>query len=325
MTIVMLVAGLAALIAGAEIIVNFGTRLARMLGISPLIIGLTIVSIGTSAPELAVGIDAMRRDAGSLVLGNIAGTNMVNLLLILGLSAAIRPIALQKQTFRLDLPAMVVSSILLLVLSLDGSLSTWDGALLLGVAIVYTGILLWTARREASAEGLAKHVDESADEPPRPPRRPRQVALYLGLTVVGIAVVVLGADWLVSAAVDIAGHFGVSDTLIGLTVVAIGTSLPELATTITATIRGARSIAVGNLIGSSTYNLTFILGTSLLFGPSQVGVDQQLISLDLPLMIGAALLCIPVFLSGRRIARVEGLAFVGAYAAYMTSLVALRA
>ncbi|WP_207207290.1 sodium:calcium antiporter [Xylanimonas protaetiae] len=120
MTILMLLGGLAALIAGAEIIVNFGTRLARMLGISPLIIGLTIVSIGTSAPELAVGIDAMRRDAGSLVLGNIAGTNLVNLLLILGLSAAIRPITLQRQTFRLDLPAMVGSSILLLLLSLDG-------------------------------------------------------------------------------------------------------------------------------------------------------------------------------------------------------------
>ncbi|WP_207207289.1 sodium:calcium antiporter [Xylanimonas protaetiae] len=156
-------------------------------------------------------------------------------------------------------------------------------------------------------------------------RSGKRIARDLGLTVVGIAVVVLGADWLVSAAVDIATHFGVSDTLIGLTVVAIGTSLPELATTITATVRGARSIAVGNLIGSSTYNLTFILGTSLLFGPSRVEVDSQLIGVDLPLMIGAALLCIPVFVSGRRIARVEGVVFVLAYAAYMTSLIALRA
>src|SRR5689334_16430586 len=127
MTVVALIAGLVALIAGAELIVNFGTRLARRLGISPLIVGLTIVSIGTSAPELAIGVDAMSRGAGSLVLGNIAGTNMVNLLLILGLSASIRPIVMQRQTLRIDLPAMVLSSLLLVLLSLDGSLSTWDG------------------------------------------------------------------------------------------------------------------------------------------------------------------------------------------------------
>jgi cation:H+ antiporter len=324
MTVLMLVAGLVALIAGAELIVNFGTRLARRLGISPLIIGLTIVSIGTSAPELAVGIDAMSRGAGSLVLGNIAGTNMVNLLLILGLSASIRPIVLQKQTLRLDLPAMVFSSLLLVLLSLDGSLSTWDGVLLLAVAVAYTVWLLMTTRREASAEALSEGVHHDG-EPRRPGGSRLLAARDLLLTGVGIAVVVLGADWLVTGAVEIAEAFGVSDTLIGLTVVAIGTSLPELATTLTATIRGARSIAVGNLIGSSTYNLTFILGASLLFGPAEVAVSQQLVALDLPLMLGVALLCVPVFLTGRRITRWEGVMFVGAYAAYLTYLVALRA
>ncbi|ACZ31070.1 Na+/Ca+ antiporter, CaCA family [Xylanimonas cellulosilytica DSM 15894] len=324
MTELMLVAGLIALIAGAELIVNFGTRLAKSLGISPLIIGLTIVSIGTSAPELAVGIDAMRRDAGSLVLGNIAGTNMVNLLLILGLSASIRPIVMQSQTLRLDLPAMVGSSVLLVVLASDGGLSTWDGVIMLTAAVVYTWRLLATARREASAASLAHEVKHD-DAEPRLPRSRKHTVRDLLMTCVGIAVVVVGADWLVTSAVSIAEQFGVSETLIGLTVVAIGTSLPELATTITATIRGGRSIAVGNLIGSSTYNLTFILGTSLLFGPAEVYVSQQLIWLDLPLMLGAALLCVPVFLTGRRITRWEGLMFVGAYTAYLTYLIVLRA
>ncbi len=323
MTSLMLVAGLAALIGGAELIVGFGTRLARRLGISPLIVGLTIVSIGTSAPELAVGIDAMRRDAGSLVLGNIAGTNLVNLLLILGLSAAIRPIVLQRQTLRLDLPAMAGSSVLLVILASDGVLSTWDGLVLLTAAILYTARLLRTAKRQASAESLTREVVHT-DEEPRPGGSRWLVVRDLGLTVVGIAVVVVGADWLVTAAVAIADSFGVSETLIGLTVVAVGTSLPELATTITATIRGGRSIAVGNLIGSSTYNLTFILGTSLLFGPHEVAVTQQLVQVDLPLMLGAALLCVPVFLTGRRISRWEGAGFVVAYAAYLTYLVTMR-
>ncbi|GAB2474576.1 calcium/sodium antiporter [Xylanimonas ulmi] len=323
MTVLTLLGGLVFLIGGAEFVVRYGTRLARRLGISPLIIGLTVVSIGTSAPELAVGIDAMSRGQGSLVLGNIAGTNMVNLLLILGLAAAIRPITLQRQTFRLDLPAMVGSAVLLLLLSLDGALSTWEGVLLLAIAIGYTTLLLVTARREASS-GVAARVEAAHADEEALPSTMRSTAADLALLLAGIAVIVLGADWLVTAAVEIAEVFGVSETLIGLTVVAIGTSLPELATTITATVRGGRSIAVGNLIGSSTYNLTFILGGSLLFGPSVVDVDPQLVSVDLPLMAGAALLCVPVFLTGRRISRVEGVAFVLLYGAYLTYLIALR-
>ncbi|QAY72946.1 calcium/sodium antiporter [Agromyces protaetiae] len=331
MTIVMLVGGLVLLVAGAELVVHFGTKLARRLGISPLIVGLTIVSIGTSAPELAVGIDAMIRGAGSLVLGNIAGTNMVNLLLILGLSAAIRPIVLQQQNLRLDLPAMVVSAALLVLLSLDRSLSTWDGLILLAVAVVYTWLLFAAARRQSRAASPSdvgsRAVSPDLDEPrdaPRPPAGPGRLVADLGLTIVGIAIVVVGADLLVRGAVGIAESFGISETLIGLTVVAVGTSLPELATTLTATIRGSRSLAVGNLIGSSTYNLTFILGTSLLFGPAQVPVERQLAFFDLPLMLAVVLLCIPVFVTGRGISRWEGIVFVLAYAAYLTYLIAFR-
>ncbi len=324
LTTVRLIAGLVALIVGAEVIVRYGTRLAERLRISPLLIGLTIVSIGTSAPELAVGIDAMIRDQGSLVLGNITGTNMVNLLLILGLAAAIRPIELPRHTLRLDLPAMVISSVLLLLLTLDGGLATWEGTVLLAVAIGYTLLLVRAARRESGAPAAEQAAQQAAlDALPRNGRR--TVALELALLLAGTVMVVKGADWLVTGAVGIAAQLGVSETLIGLTIVAIGTSLPELATTLLATIRGSRSIAVGNLIGSSSYNLTFILGTSMLFGPPVVGVDRQLVLVDLPFMVGAALLCIPVFLTGSRISRREGIGFVVAYAAYLTYLILLRA
>ncbi|SDC05237.1 cation:H+ antiporter [Raineyella antarctica] len=322
MTIIALLGGLVALVAGAEGIVRYGTRLAERLGVSPLLVGLTVVSVGTSAPELAVGIQAMSRGEGSLVLGNLSGSNMVNLLLVLGLAAVFRPVVLQRQTLRLDLPAMVLSSVLVLLLSFDGALSRWEGLVLLAVAVGYTALLIRTARRQAGARVAMTVESGMAEVLPAPD--PRAVAVDLVLLVIGIAVVVVGADWLVRGAVGIAVLFGVSESLIGLTVVAIGTSLPELATTISALIRHNHHIAVGNLIGSSTYNLTFVLGTSLLSGPGVVGLDPVLVRVDLPLMVAAVLLCIPVFVIGRRITRPEGVLFVVVYAGYLTYLIALR-
>jgi len=325
MTYVMLLAGIALLIGGAEVIVRYGTRLARRLGVSPLIIGLTIVSIGTSAPELAAGIRAMTAGSGNLLVGNVAGSNLMNLLLILGIAASIRPITLQRQAIRLDLPAMVGATLLTLLLSLDGSLAVWEGAILLAFAIAYTAVLIQTARREASAENLADAVAIDDDEElPEPRRGLRFAVLDVALLVVGIATVVLGADLLVMAAKELAAQFGVSDSLIGLTIVAIGTSLPELATTTMATLRGARSLAIGNLLGSSTYNLTLILGTALLFAPGSFPLETQLLRVDMPLLVLGSLLCVPVFLTGRRVSRREGVLFMGLYTAYLTYLIALR-
>jgi len=319
--IVWIILGLAALIVGAELVVRYGARLARRLGVPPIIVGLTIVSIGTSAPELAVGIDAFRNDAGSLAIGNIAGTNIVNLLLILGFSAILRPIFIGTQTLRLDLPAIAAASVLLFVLTLDGSLSIVDGVILVVVALGYTGLLIWMTKRE-SARVLAEFAHEY------PPQRHHgpwwEPVLQLVLLVVGLVIIVFGADWLVSGAVDLAEAAGVSDALIGLTIVAIGTSAPELATTIISTIRGDRDIAVGNLIGSSIYNLTFILGISLFFAPGAIEVDPMLIAVDLPIMVLVALACIPVFLTGKRMSRREGWAFVIAYVAYLAYLIIAR-
>lgn len=315
--ILLILAGLAALTGGAELVVRYGARLARRAGIPPMLVGLTVVSLGTSLPELAVGIDAVRSDASSMALGNIAGTNVVNLLLILGLSAAIQPIALEMQTLRLDLPAMALSGILLFVFCLDGTLTVVEGAVLVGLAILYTLLLIRQVRRENRPV-----IDEFATE--YSAEQSGNLALHLVLLVAGLAVIVIGADMLVRGAVAMALDFGVSEALIGLTVVAVGTSAPELATTIVSTIRGERDIAIGNLIGSSTYNLTFILGTSLLFASGPVGIDRELITVDLPVMVATALLCIPVFRTGRRVTRGEGVLFVLAYAAYLTYLLIAR-
>lgn len=318
-----LVLGLVALIIGAELVVRAGSRLAAHLGIPPLIVGLVIVSVGTSAPELAVGIDAIHQGAGSLAVGNIAGTNIVNILLLLGLTATMRPLPLSRQTIRLDLPAIVTASLILLGLSLDGALSTLDGALLLLVAALYTTVLFrLTLRQRRNAHGdaaAAREVEAITGSNPIVERASggRSLAVQVVLLVLGLVVIVLGADWLVDSAVDLARTMGVSDAFIGLTVVAIGTSAPELATMLVSTIRGERDIAIGNLIGSSTYNLTLVLGLSLVITPGTVPLEPTLVRFDIPVMVAVALVCIPVFLTGRRISRWEGIACMAAYGVFL--------
>lgn len=220
-------AGLGALIIGSEWLVKGGARLAAMLGIPPILVGLTVVSIGTSMPELAVGIRAASEGNASLAVGNIAGTNIVNLLLILGLSALIAPIVLEMRTLRLDLPMMTAAAVLLWALAANGTLSPIEGVVLVLGAVVYTLILIFSARRESSAiqDEFAGEFAVPKDEPPGATRR--DLIGNLGLLIVGILVVVIGADWLVNGAVGVAKAFGVSDAFIGLTIVAIGTSAPN--------------------------------------------------------------------------------------------------
>ncbi len=311
--------GLVLLVLGAELIVRFGARLARRLGIPPILVGLTVVSIGTSAPELAVGIGAARSGEGSLALGNIAGTNLVNILLILGLSAAIRAIPMALQTLRLDLPVMGAVALLVLVFAVDGVMTRVEGGVLVGVAVGYTIVLVRWARRE-SARVVAEFESEYRVDPR--PGGAGQIVLIALMLMIGLVIVVLGADWLVIGAVDLAASFGVSSALIGLTIVAIGTSAPELATAILSTIRGDRDIAIGNLIGSSTYNLTLILGVTLLAAP--IVLDPALVLVDLPVMIAATLVCGAVMLSGRKLTRLEGAGMVVAYLVYLGYLLVAR-
>ncbi|MGB3834391.1 MAG: calcium/sodium antiporter [Mesorhizobium sp.] len=313
--------GLVALVAGAEMVVRGGSRLAGLIGIPPILIGLTIVAVGTSTPELAVGIEAALHGNGSLAVGNIAGTNTFNILFILGLSALLMPLSLEMRTLRFDLPVMTVAALALLAMAWNGVLTRVEGALLVAGGILYTGAIIRWARRESRAV-----IAEFSREYPVPPPNGglRKAGPSLSLLVAGIVVIVIGADWLVGGAVDLARMIGVSDAFIGLTVVAIGTSSPELVTTVVSTLRQERDIAVGNLIGSSVYNILFILGMTAMAPAGGIVVEPALIHVDIPVMSAAAIACIPVFLSGRRVSRAEGGAFVVAYLAYLTYLVVAR-
>lgn len=312
-------AGLVALISGAELLVRGGSAIAARLGIPPVLIGLTVVALGTSTPELAVGIDAAVQGNGSLAVGNIAGTNTVNILLILGLSAALQPLAIQMQTLRLELPVIVVASATLLAFACDGVLSRLEGLVLLTMGAVFTLAVISLARRETMKVKM-----EFAREFGRRRLANRQALSEILMLAVGIIVIVLGADWLVDGAVALARLWHVSDAFIGLTIIAIGTSAPEFVTTIVSTVRGDRDIAIGNLIGSSVYNILVILGVTCLIPANGVDVSRHLIWIDIPVMLGVALLCVPVFISGRKISRLEGSLFVGAYATYLSYLIIQR-
>lgn len=312
--------GLAALVLGAEVMVRGGAEVAARLGISPIVIGLTVVSIGTSLPELAVGVVAASEGSGALAVGNIAGTNVVNLLLILGLSALILPLTMATRTLRFELPVMAGAAVLMLVLALDGTLSRVDGIILVTGAVVYTAALIQMTRRESRAV-VGEYGEAYAPEQPGDlVVKTRPTALYIGMMLAGIAVVVIGADWLVDGAVGMARSFGVSDALIGLTVVAIGTSAPELVTTVVSTLRGNRDIAIGNLLGSSIYNILLILGATCLVATDGLVMPASLVRIDIPIMVAVALACIPIFVTGRRVSRGEGGAMVAAYAGYLTFL-----
>jgi cation:H+ antiporter len=318
----LIVVGLVGLVGGAELLVRGGTGLAVRLGIAPIVIGVTVVSLGTSMPELAIGIDAARQSNAGLAIGNIVGTNLVNVLLILGLSALISPIVFDRRTVRFDLPVMTGAALLLLVLSLDGKLGRLDGILLVVLGVGYTIGILRTSRREVAsvqAQYGAEYVPQNAG---RKSTRPWLDVLSL---LAGIAVIVLGATLLVDGAVDAARSLGVSDAVIGLTIVAIGTSAPELVTTVVSTIRENRDIALGNLLGSSVYNIAIILGITVLAAPGDVQVPDEILGGDLLLMVGAAVACVPVFVSGGRISRREGGIYVAVYSAYLVWLLVSNA
>jgi cation:H+ antiporter len=312
------VVGLAALVAGAEVMMRGATKIASRMGISPIIVGLTVVAIGTSMPELAVGVVAASEGTGALALGNIAGANVINLLFVLGLSALMLPLAIEMRTLRFELPVMAGAAILLWVLAVDGVLSRVDGLILVIGAIGYTYAVILAARRE-TREATAEFAEAYPADGTRASGGHR-TALHVGMTLGGIAIIVLGAQRLVDGAVGMARAFGVSDALIGLTVVAIGTTAPELVTTVVSTLRGDRDIAVGNLLGSSIYNILLILGVTCLVPAYGLELPPALVRIDIPIMVAVTLVCIPIFISGRRVSRIEGGAMVCAYLAFLAFL-----
>lgn len=322
--------GLVVIVLGAELLLRGATRLATLLGVPPVIIGLTVVTAGTTMPELAVGVTAALEGQSGLAVGNIAGTNIFNILVILGLSAAVRPIPLRLLSFKLDVPVMIGAALSLMVMAWDGVLSRTDGVLLLMAAASYTLALMLLSGRESPAvrRELAEEFgrDTVAAGPGDTLPRSRWVrgAWYLGLLAVGIAVTLLGAELLVSGAVSLARAYGVSDEIIGLTIVAVGTSAPELATTLVATLRNERDVAIGNLVGSCIYNILVILGVTSLVAEGGVAVARDVLWIDLPLAAGVAVLMLPVFRSGDSVSRREGGLFLSLYGLYLASLLLLR-
>lgn len=321
---VVFAAGLGLLVVAAEMVVRGASRLAASLGVEPLVLGLTVVAVGTSVPELAVGITASLQGSGSLAVGNIAGTNVFNILFILGLMALLKPLTLHLQVIKLELPTMVGAAALMTVFAWDGTLTQRDGGVLLVAAVLYTLALIHLSRREAPAL-KEEFSDVYGIDTVDTGAVAKQRAGYAATLAVGLGLSALGADWLVSGAIDIARTLGISEAIIGLTIVAVGTSAPELVTGVVATLRDERDVAVGNLLGSSIYNILVILGATCLITPGGVSVERQLTLVDIPLMTGVALLCVPVFLTEKRISRLEGGIGVALYLAYMLWLVVFRA
>jgi cation:H+ antiporter len=313
-----LIAGLVLLVAGAEVLVRGAAKLAAQFGIPPLVIGLTVVAFGTSAPETAVSVQAALAGSGDLAIGNVVGSNIANVLLILGLTALIAPLIVSRQLIRLDVPIMIGASLLTLGLAWDGSLSKLDGLLLFTCVLAYSAFLIISSYRDKNApadDEFAKEFGLHA------PAKPYAWLINLLLIVVGLVLLVTGSNFLVQGAVSMARFLGLSELVIGLTVVAIGTSLPELATSLLAAIRGERDIAVGNIVGSNIFNLLCVLGLASMVSPAPILVAANALAFDFPVMIGVALVCLPIFFSGYRINRWEGLLFLGYYAAYTLYLI----
>lgn len=321
---IVFIGGLVVIIVGAELLLRGATRIAAMLNIQPILIGLTVVAIGTSTPELAVGITAAYEGKGPLSVGNIAGGNLFILLFVLGLSALCRPLPLRLQSIKFDVPVMIATSLALIAMAWDGVLSRTEGAILLGAAVAYFTALVRLSRRESERMRL-EFAEEYSQRALKTRRGPWQWAWNGVRLTVGIALTIVGADLMVAGAVDIATTFGVPDAVIGLTIVAFGTNAPELTTTLVATLKNDRDVAIGNLIGSSITNILVILGLICLVSPAGIEVGPDILRIDLPLAALVALVCLPVFRSDQQVSRLEGGFFVAAYLAYMSSLLLWRA
>ena len=315
-TLLQFIAGLVFLILGAELLVRGSSRLAASFGVSPLVIGLTVVGFGTSAPELAVCLDAALTGNADIALGNVVGSNIFNVLFILGVSALIAPLWVSQRLVRLDVPLMIGGSLLLVGMALDGKVGRLEGGLLFAGILTYLGLCIRLSRAETDSV----KEEYALAYGPRKPASMAQRARLVVLVLVGLVLLVLGARWLVAGAVSLARVLGLSELIIGLTIVAAGTSLPEVATSVTASFRGERDIAVGNVVGSNLFNILAVLGIAALVSPQGVEVSRAALRFDLPVMTAVAVACLPIFFTGNRISRWEGALFLGYYVAYMAYL-----
>lgn len=314
-TLILFILGFVALLIGAELLVRGAAQLAAGLGISPLVIGLTIVAYGTGSPELVVSVIASLKGQTDIALGNVIGSNIINTLCILGLSAAICPLIVHHQLIRLDVPIMIGVSLLFWYAASNGVIGTGMGAFFLLLLAAYTAIIFYKSKNGNKVEEFKEEYDIKG--------RYTTKLLYLDLVmiVLGISILIWGSDWLVNGAVFIAKWAGVSELVIGITIVAFGTSLPELATSVVAAAKGSRDIAVGNIIGSNIFNILAVIGTAAIIAPDGIPVPANSLSFDIPVMTAAAIACLPIFFTGHEISRWEGGIFFAYYLAYTAYIV----
>jgi cation:H+ antiporter len=317
LTILEFLGGLVILIVGADLLVRGASKLAAAVGISPLTIGLTIVALGTASPEIAVSLQAASFGQGSLTLGNVLGSNIFNILFVLGVTALVAPIVIAEQLIRLDAPIMVGASVLAFSLVANGRLGLFDGLILLAGVIGYTIFALRQSRRE-SDKVKGEYAREFADTEEHTKWNTAKNIIYI---VAGLGMLILGARWLVDSATTMAKAIGVSELVVGLTVVAVGTSLPEVATSIIAALKGESDIAVGNAVGSNIYNLLGVLGLSGVLAPGGIEVSNRVLSFDFMVMVFVALVCLPVFYIDDNVSRGEGILFLSYYILYTSYLI----
>ncbi|MHC6227208.1 calcium/sodium antiporter [Pseudomonas sp. X10] len=305
--------GLLLLIGGAELLVRAALRLALRLHVRPLIIGLSLVAFGSTAPQLTVSLQAAYQGAPDVAVGSVIGSNIFNVLVILGLAALIIPLRVSRQLVRLDIPLMILASALVYLLAFTGHLGRLEGALLLLGLLGYLAILWHQSRHYARTYPAPEPVTVRAGR------------FWFGAALqvlLGLGLLSLGGHLLLEAAVEVATDLGLSERIIGLTVVAVCTSLPELAAALIAALRGEREVAVGTVIGSNLFNLLAVLGLTALVAPEPLSISPNALDFDLPVMLGVAILSLPVFYSGYRVTRAEGLVFLCLYLAYGLHVVA---
>jgi cation:H+ antiporter len=310
--LILFVLGFAGLMLGGEMLVRGASRLAAAAGIPPLIVGLTVVAFGTSSPEIAVMAQAAFGGQSELIIGNVVGSNIANVLLILGISAMVAPLIIPRRLIRLEVPLMILVSFAMLLVALDGHVTRLEGLILFAGFLTH---LLFMLREQRGAA-------QSGQNEAKGDNRNWKVWLWNVLLVcAGLALLLIGSNWLVDGAVALARALGVSELILGLTIIAIGTSLPELAASIIAGVRGAREIAVGNIISSNIFNIFAGLGLTASIAPNGVQVSQAALRFDIPVMIAAAVACLPIFYIGHRISRWEGGLFFSYYIAYTIYLI----
>ena len=312
-TVLWLLLGFTLLVGGGETLVRGGSGLGRTMGLSPLVVGLTVVAFATSAPELAVSVGASLSGAPGLAVGNVVGSNITNVLLVLGVAAVVLPVAVRSQLVRIDVPVMVMFSALLPVLSLDGNVSRAEGTVLVVLLLGYVGWSVWTGRTEVPDEWEPKAEQV-------PPPAGRGWLSDLGTVAAGVVMLVVGAHLMVDAATRVAAAVGVSNLVIGLTVVSIGTSLPELATAVIAALRGERELAIGNVVGSCVCNIGLVMGVTAMVARVGVPVDLAAVRFDMPVMVAVAAALLPVVFTGFVITRAEAAVFLAYYVVYVAYL-----